>query len=106
MLKRQSNSTSLHTLFRRTEMLIENLSKDLDTKTMTDVRGGVALTGQVVPTNLQSNEMNKIYNISSKGPVPIANEGSQKNFSSQDSPVPVGSVVGFPFEIPVRTLVK
>ena len=87
-------------------MLIENLSKELDTKTMTDVRGGLALTGQVVPTNLQSNEMNQIYNISSNGPVAIANDGSQENYSSQDSLVPVGSVVGFPFAIPVRTLVK
>jgi hypothetical protein len=38
MLKLQSNSTSF--LFWRTAMLIENLSKELDTRTMTAVRGG------------------------------------------------------------------
>jgi len=74
-------------------MKIENLSKELDTETMTEVRGGLALTGQVVPTNVQSNEALQKFDIASNGPVAIANDADQSNDSSQDSLVPVGSVV-------------
>jgi hypothetical protein len=73
-------------------MKIENLSKDLDTKTMTEVRGGLALTGQVVPTNVQSNALEQKFDIASHGPVAIANDADQSNYSSQDSFVPVGSI--------------
>ena len=73
-------------------MLIKDLSKELDTETMTAVKGGVALTGQVVPTTLQSNEMNQVFDIKSNGPVAIANDGSQSNDSEQNSVVPVGSI--------------
>jgi hypothetical protein len=79
-------------------MLIKDLSKELDTKTMTTVRGGVALTGQVVPTNIQSNELLQSFNIASHGPVAIANDADQSNDSSQPSFVPVGSLfVGAPY---------
>jgi hypothetical protein len=73
-------------------MLIKDLSKELDTETMTAVKGGVALTGQVVPTTLQSNGMNQVFDIKSNGPVAIANDGSQSNDSEQNSVVPVGSI--------------
>jgi hypothetical protein len=78
-------------------MKIENLSKDLDTSTMTEVRGGTALTGQVVPTNVQSNELVQSFNIASHGPVAIANDADQSNYSDQDSLVPVGSLLATPF---------
>jgi hypothetical protein len=78
--------------FWRTDMKIENLGKELDTETMTEVKGGIALTGQVVPTNVQSNELLQSFNIASNGPVAIANDGSQSNYSDQDSFVPVGSL--------------
>jgi len=73
-------------------MKIENLSKDLDAETMTEVRGGLALTGQVVPTNVQSNELLQSFNIASNGPVAIANDANQSNDSDQESIVPVGSI--------------
>jgi hypothetical protein len=73
-------------------MKIENLSKDLDTEAMTEVKGGLALTGQVVPTNVQSNELLQNFDIASHGPVSIANDADQSNYSNQDSIVPVGSV--------------
>ena len=73
-------------------MKIENLSKDLDTEAMTEVKGGIAFTSQVVPTNVQSNELLQSFNIASNGPVAIANDGSQSNYSDQDSFVPVGSL--------------
>ena len=73
-------------------MKIENLSKELDTETMTEVRGGVALTGQVVPTNVQSNELLQKFDIASNGPVAIANDADQSNYSNQESFVPVGSI--------------
>jgi len=44
-------------------MKIENLSKDLDTESMSEVKGGLALTGQVVPTNVQSNALEQAFNI-------------------------------------------
>jgi hypothetical protein len=79
-------------------MLIQDLSKELDTKTMTTVHGGAALTGQVVPTNIQSNELLQSFNIASNGPVAIANDADQSNDSSQPSFVPVGSLfVGTPY---------
>ena len=78
-------------------MKIENLGKDLDTATMTEVKGGIALTGQVVPTNVQSNEALQSFNIASNGPVAIANDGSQSNYSDQDSFVPVGSLFVTPY---------
>jgi hypothetical protein len=58
-------------------MKIENLSKELDTETMSAVRGGLAETGQVVPTNVQSNKLAQIFNIDSHGPVAIANDADQ-----------------------------
>ena len=73
-------------------MKIENLSKDLDTGAMTEVTGGTALTGQVVPTNVQSNELLQGFNVASHGPVAIGNSADQSNYSSQDSIVPVGSL--------------
>ena len=73
-------------------MKIENLSKELDTQTMTTVRGGLAEVGQVVPTNIQNNELIQNFDIYSHGPVALANDGSQSNYSSQPSFVPVGSL--------------
>ena len=73
-------------------MKIENLSKDLDTEAMTEVQGGTALTGQAVPTNVQSNELLQNFNIASHGPVGISNSADQSNYSDQDSIVPVGSL--------------
>jgi len=73
-------------------MKIENLSKDLDAEAMTEVRGGLALTGQVVPTNVQSNALAQKFDIVSGGPVAIANDADQSNYSDQDSFVPVGSI--------------
>jgi hypothetical protein len=73
-------------------MLIKDLSKELDTETMTTVRGGDALTGQVVPTNVQVNTLAQGFNIASHGPVAIANDADQSNDSSQPSFVPVGSL--------------
>jgi hypothetical protein len=79
-------------------MRIENLSKELDGDTMKDVHGGIALTGQVVPTNVQTNELLQKFDISSGGPVAIANDGSQENDSDQRSYVPVGSIFVNPLE--------
>jgi hypothetical protein len=78
-------------------MKIENLSKDLDTETMTEVRGGVALTGQVVPTSVQSNELLQNFDVYSKGPVAIANDADQSNYSDQDTFSPVGSIFVTPY---------
>jgi len=83
-------------------MQIENLNKDLDTETMTDVKGGLALTGQVVPTNVQSNELLQNFDIASRGPVAIANDADQSNESSQPSLVPVGSII----VDPLRSVLK
>jgi hypothetical protein len=74
-------------------MKIENLSKDLDTEAMTEVKGGIALTGQVVPTNVQSNELLQNFNVGAHGPVAIGNDAYQSNSSDQESIVPVGSLV-------------
>jgi hypothetical protein len=73
-------------------MKIENLSQDLDTAAMTEVTGGTALTGQVVPTNVQSNELLQGFNVASHGPVAIGNSADQSNYSSQDTVMPVGSL--------------
>jgi hypothetical protein len=73
-------------------MKIENLGKELDTETMAEVKGGIALTGQVVPTNVQSNALEQAFNIAANGPVAIANDANQSNDSDQDSFVPVGSL--------------
>ena len=73
-------------------MKIENLSKDLDTSAMTEVHGGIALTGQVVPTNVQDNEMLQGFNVASTAPVAIGNDGDQYNYSRQDTVSPVGSL--------------
>jgi len=78
-------------------MKIENLSKELDTETMTEVRGGVALTGQVVPTNVQSNALAQKFDITSCGPVALGNSADQSNYSDQESIVPVGSIFVTPF---------
>jgi len=83
-------------------MKIENLSKDLDSATMTEVKGGLALTGQVVPTNVQSNALEQAFNIKANGPVAIANDADQSNDSDQDSFVPVGSI----FAPYLRSLVR
>jgi hypothetical protein len=78
-------------------MRIENLSKDLDTEAMTSVHGGLALTGQVVPTNVQENDLMQAFNIASNGPVAIANDAGQSNESSQPTIMPIGSeVLGIP----------
>lgn len=73
-------------------MKIENLSKDLDTTAMTEVHGGIALTGQVVPTNVQDNEMLQSFHVASAAPVAIGNDADQSNYSRQDSFAPVGSL--------------
>src|SRR5882724_8457244 len=82
----------------RIQMEIENLNKDLDKEAQKQVKGGLALTGQVVPTNVQSNELLQNFDIASNGPVAIANDADQSNDSSQPSFVPVGSLfVGAPY---------
>jgi hypothetical protein len=78
-------------------MQIENLNKDLDSEAMSDVKGGLALTGQVVPTNVQSNELVQKFDIASHAPVTVTNDTDQSNYSSQDSFVPVGSLIVDPF---------
>jgi hypothetical protein len=78
-------------------MLIKDLSKELDAKSLSVVRGGLALTGQVVPTNVQSNDLLQSFNIASHGPVAIANDADQSNYSSQPSFVPVGSLFLTPY---------
>ena len=77
-------------------MKIENLSKDLSTEEQKDVAGGVALTGQVVPTNVQSNALEQAFNIKANGPVAIANDADQSNDSDQDTFSPVGSILAIP----------
>lgn len=84
-------------------MEIENLNKDLDTEAQKNVKGGIALTGQVVPTNVQDNALEQVFHVASNGPVAIANDGSQSNESDQDSLVPVGSLVLDPLR---RTILK
>jgi hypothetical protein len=79
-------------------MQIENLPKDLDKEQMAEVKGGIALTGQVVPTTLQSNEALQNFEIASKGPVAIANDATQVNDSDQETFNPVGSFVVDPFK--------
>ena len=73
-------------------MEIENLNKDLDAKAQKEVKGGIALTGQVVPTNVQDNALEQAFHVAANGPVAIANDGTQVNESEQDSFTPVGSV--------------
>lgn len=73
-------------------MKIENLSKELDTQEMTDVQGGTALTGQVVPTSVQCNAAAQKFNVGSCAPVAIGNSAEQSNYSSQPTFDPVGSV--------------
>jgi len=73
-------------------MKIENLSKDLDTTGMTEVRGGTALTGQVVPTSVQDNAMLQSFHVASTTPVAIGNDADQYNDSRQDTVSPVGSL--------------
>jgi hypothetical protein len=74
-------------------MKIENLSKDLDTVSMTEVRGGTALTGQVVPTSVQDNEMLQGFNVASAAPVAVGNDGEQSNYSRQATDAPVGTLI-------------
>jgi hypothetical protein len=74
-------------------MKIENLNKDLDSAAQKEVTGGTALTGQVVPTNVQSNELLQKFNVGSAGPVAVGNDAYQDNYSSQDTFAPVGSAV-------------
>jgi len=73
-------------------MKIENLSKELDTETMTEVRGGLALTGQVVPTNVQENQLGQQFDIAAHAPVALGNSADQSNYSSQPTFAPVGSI--------------
>jgi hypothetical protein len=80
-------------------MEIENLNKELDAEAQKAVKGGIALTGQVVPTNVQSNELLQKFDIASNGPVAIANDADQSNDSSQPSFVPVGSVFVNPLDL-------
>jgi hypothetical protein len=70
---------------------IRDLSKEID---MTAVRGGTSLVGQVVPTNLQSNELLQKFNVVSTGPVAIANDATQSNDAEMTSFAPVGSILG------------
>jgi hypothetical protein len=42
---------------------------------------------------VQDNALEQAFNIASKGPVAIANDGSQSNESDQGSFVPVGSLI-------------
>ena len=77
-------------------MKIENLTKDLDTEAQKAVAGGTALTGQVVPTSVQSNALEQAFNIASNGPVAIANDADQSNDSSQETLLPVGSILAIP----------
>jgi hypothetical protein len=86
------NQLNILTLPGELQMKIENLSKELDTETMTEVRGGIAETGQVVPTNVQSNSLIQKFDITSCGPVALTNDTDQSNDSSQESFVPVGSI--------------
>jgi hypothetical protein len=72
---------------------IRDLSKEID---MTAVRGGTSLVGQVVPTNLQSNELLQKFNVVSNGPVSIGNDANQSNYASMDTFSPVGSFIGMP----------
>jgi hypothetical protein len=83
-------------------MEIQNLNKDLDTEAQKEVKGGTALTGQVVPTNVQSNALEQAFNVRAGGPVAIANDADQSNDSDQDSFVPVGSVI----VDPLRNIIK
>ena len=78
-------------------MKIENLSKDLDTEAMTEVKGGLAQTSQVVPTNVQSNELIQKFDIASFGPVTVTNDADQSNYSDQESFAPVDSILGSDF---------
>ena len=73
-------------------MKIENLTKDLDTEAQKAVTGGTALTGQVVPTNVQCNAAGQTFNVGSCAPVAIDNSADQSNYSSQSTFDPVGSV--------------
>ena len=83
-------------------MEIQNLNKDLDTEAKKEVKGGTALTGQVVPTDVQSNALDQAFHIASGGPVAIANDADQTNYSDQDSFVPVGSLVVDPLKKIIR----
>jgi len=83
-------------------MEIQNLNKDLDTEAQKEVKGGTALTGQVVPTNVQSNALEQAFHVASGGPVAIANDADQSNDSDQGSFVPVGSLV----VDPLRNIIK
>ena len=73
-------------------MKIENLSKDLDTEAMTEVKGGIAFTSQVVPTNVQSNELLQKFDVGSHGPVSLGNDAYQSNSSDQETFSQVGSI--------------
>ncbi len=73
-------------------MKIENLTRDLDTAAQKQVQGGTALTGQVVPTNVQGNALEQKFNIGSCAPAAIGNSAEQSNYSSQSTLEPVGSL--------------
>jgi len=75
---------------------IENLSKELNTEELAAVQGGLALTGQVVPTSVQSNELAQKFNVASCEPVAVGNSADQSNYSAQTTFSPVGSVFVIP----------
>jgi len=76
-------------------MKLANLSKELATETMGNVKGGLAEVGQVVPTSLESNKLLQNFQIGANGPVAISNDADQSNHSDQNSFVPIDSDVDF-----------
>jgi hypothetical protein len=78
-------------------MRIENLSKEIDTKAMTAVRGG-SVGAQNVPTFNQGNWLSQSYNVYSDAPVQITGDMSGSNSASAPSYQLPGSFVftGFP----------
>ena len=81
-------------------MKIENLSKELDTKTMTGVRGGVALSSTQQP--YQVNDIHNRYNVTgNSGSVAIDGTTNAENDASL--PSIQGSAFVFGFERLLRT---
>jgi hypothetical protein len=78
-------------------MRIENLSKEIDTKAMTAVRGG-STGAQNVPTFNQGNWLSQTYNVHSDAPVQILGDMSGSNDASAPNYQLPGSFVfvGFP----------
>ena len=74
-------------------LTIHDLSKEVD---MTAVRGGTSLVSQVVPTNVQQNDLVQKFDIMATGPVAIANDANQTNDASMPSFAPSGSFISLP----------